>query len=102
MHLHDAVAPRRLFPCNQCGSCCRHIYLAEETQFLDRGDGTCRHYDESGKSCSIYEHRPLVCRVEQYYDTHYAHFYSWDEFIELNLTACSMLAAMDRADAVGD
>lgn len=102
MPLHDAVTPRRAFPCNQCGSCCKHVGLAEETRFLDRGDGACRHFDEAGNSCTIYSTRPLVCRVEDYYDTHFVHLYSWNEFVELNLTVCAKLAAMEEANVALD
>lgn len=97
MSMHDVVAPRRTFPCTGCGACCRHVGLAEETRFLDRGDGTCRHFDEAGRSCAIYAERPLVCRVDRYYDAHYVHLVGWDEFIELNLMECARLAAMDEA-----
>ncbi|HEJ2439855.1 TPA: YkgJ family cysteine cluster protein [Burkholderia multivorans] len=97
MPTQHASAPRRTFPCTQCGACCRHIHLAEETRFLDRGDGACRHYDDVGKLCTIYEQRPAVCRVEQHYDQHFVHLCSWDKFVELNLTVCSKLAAMDRS-----
>lgn len=95
MPRHDAIAPRRVFPCSQCGLCCQHVDLATETQFLNRGDGVCRHYDASGKACTIYAQRPDICRVEQYYDTHYIHLYRWDEFVEMNLKVCAALAAME-------
>jgi Fe-S-cluster containining protein len=96
MTLHAAGNPRRPFPCTQCGACCQHVHLAEETRFLDRGDGTCKHYDNLSKSCAIYADRPVVCRVEQYYDTHYVSVYSWDEFIVLNQEVCSKLAALEE------
>jgi len=57
------------FPCTACGKCCQNVGKSEETAFLDRGDGTCRHFDEYTKLCLIYENRPLVCQVEKYYQT---------------------------------
>lgn len=86
---------RRPFPCTGCGACCRRIGLLPETRYLDRGDGACRYFDDAQKSCGIYEHRPLICRVEQYYDAHFAQSYSWDKFVELNLEVCNQLAAQD-------
>jgi len=86
---------RRPFPCTGCGACCRRVGLVAETRYLDRGDGACRHYDDSRKSCGIYEHRPLVCRVEPYFDAHFAQRYDWDEFVALNLAVCAQLAAQD-------
>lgn len=97
MSEHDAVAPRRAFPCNQCGLCCQHVDQAEQSRYLDRGDGVCRHYDAAGKSCSIYATRPAFCRVDLHYDTHYVHLYSWDTFVEMNLEVCAALASLHAA-----
>ena len=90
------ISARAPFPCTQCGLCCQHVYLAEETQFLDRGDGTCRHYDMAGKSCAIYEERPDICRVDRMYALRYAHKYTWDEFIALNLQVCISLEKLSN------
>ena len=90
--------PRSAFPCTQCGACCRHVDLAEETRFLDRGDGTCQHYDGVTSACRIYSSRPEICRVEQYYERHYVHLYSWEQFVELNQQACRRLVALDTSE----
>ncbi|WP_409033976.1 YkgJ family cysteine cluster protein [Pseudomonas sp. JUb42] len=82
----------RAFPCNQCGQCCRNVHLAEQTRFLDRGDGVCRHFSEDSKHCTIYVDRPDICRVDRQYRMHYAERYAWDEFVELNLQVCQVLA----------
>ncbi len=76
----------------QCGLCCQNVNLAAETQFLDRGDGTCRHYDGPSKKCSIYDIRPDICRVDKQYDTNYKKNYTWDEFVNINLYICERLA----------
>lgn len=52
------------FPCNACGECCRHV--GGEPR-LDRGDGTCRHFDEQSRLCGIYATRPLYCSVDRSY-----------------------------------
>ena len=80
-----------LFPCTQCGLCCQRVSFAEETQFLDRDDGTCKHYDMVNKSCTIYAERPDICRVDKMYALHYEKKYHWDEFVTLNLQACANL-----------
>lgn len=82
------------FPCHQCGACCRLVDRAPQTQFLDRGDGTCRHYDDQRRLCSIYDTRPLVCQVDKQYLLHYQQQYSWQEFIDLNRIACQVLEKM--------
>ncbi|MNF61520.1 YkgJ family cysteine cluster protein [Pseudomonas sp. WS 5406] len=84
------------FPCNQCGLCCQHVHLAAETQFLDRGDGTCRHYDTISKGCTIYADRPDICRVDQQYAVRYAQQYTWDEYVTLNLQVCANLQAQEE------
>lgn len=80
------------FPCTQCGLCCQNVNLADETHFLDRGDGTCRHYNENSKLCTIYATRPEICQVERQYILRYADSYSWDEFVALNVQVCQVLA----------
>lgn len=80
-----------LFPCTACGKCCRQVYKSEETAFLDRGDGICRHFDTATNLCRIYDNRPLVCRVEDYYKTYLSSEYTWEEFIRLNLEWCEKL-----------
>ncbi|MFJ5485390.1 YkgJ family cysteine cluster protein [Pectobacterium actinidiae] len=79
------------FPCSQCGLCCQRVNLAQETRYLDRGDGTCRHYDAASKECRIYHQRPDICRVDLQYQLNYIHLYSWEEFVALNLSVCRQL-----------
>lgn len=85
-----------IFPCIQCGLCCQHVHVAIETQMLDRGDGTCRHYNEASKQCSVYADRPDICRVDRQYVLNYVKLYSWDEFIELNLQVCHQLIEQSK------
>lgn len=79
------------FPCDKCGACCRHVDRAEETQFLDRGDGICKHYNETNLLCTIYHERPDICRVDKQYALNYTNLYTWDEFVELNRVACEII-----------
>lgn len=87
----ENLVMNELFPCYKCGLCCQNVDKSEETKFLDRGDGTCRHYDEETKLCTIYETRPDICRVDKQYELNYKEQYSWQEFTELNLIACKIL-----------
>ncbi|PHI32671.1 YkgJ family cysteine cluster protein [Budvicia aquatica] len=88
MHCNKNDAP---FPCTQCGLCCQRVNLAQETRYLDRGDGLCRHYDAASKGCLIYNERPDICRVDLQYHLNYAYLYSWEEFVALNLAVCQQL-----------
>ncbi|WP_342322956.1 YkgJ family cysteine cluster protein [Kosakonia sp. BYX6] len=84
-------APLTPFPCTACGKCCRRVNASPETAFLDRGDGACRHFDDDSHLCRIYEQRPLVCRVEEYYRQNLAAIIPWDEFVRINLAICEKL-----------
>ncbi|WP_218137601.1 YkgJ family cysteine cluster protein [Photobacterium damselae] len=79
------------FPCNGCGKCCSNVHLSEQTWFLDRGDGICKHLDTVTRQCQIYEKRPDICRVALQFKRHYANQYSWDDFVSLNLIICEQL-----------
>ncbi len=87
------------FPCERCGACCRNVDKAEETRFLDRGNGSCRHYDDGLKLCSIYESRPEICRVEHQFVTNYRQLMDWTEFVRLNVVACQALQELDKPSA---
>lgn len=79
------------FPCTSCGKCCRRVNLSEQTAYLDRGDGICYYFNEQTNLCTIYNERPLVCRVEDYYKLHFANKISWEDFVKLNLEICHKL-----------
>lgn len=52
------------FPCTKCGLCCKNVDKNEVSRHLDRGDGTCKNFDDATHLCRIYETRPLFCRVD--------------------------------------
>jgi hypothetical protein len=83
--------PLTPFPCTACGKCCRLVGNSEQTAFLDRGDGVCRHFDEQTNLCTIYETRPLVCRVEDYYRRYLSNKIKWDNFVQINVEICRKL-----------
>ena len=87
---------KQFFPCTQCGLCCQFVDRSDETRFLDRGDGTCKHYDENSRCCKIYNERPEICSVEVMYKKHYAALYDWDQFVELNMKVCHELQLVDQ------
>lgn len=65
--------------------------MSIETQFLDRGDGTCKYYEEVTKRCIIYSERPSICQVDRQYKIRYSHQYTWNEYVSLNYEACKNL-----------
>jgi Fe-S-cluster containining protein len=78
-----------MFKCSQCGVCCRHLDRSELYRELDRGDGVCRYL--KGNLCSIYENRPLLCRIDESYDKYFSEIYTRDEYYRLNEQACKIL-----------
>lgn len=89
------------FPCVGCGRCCQFVDLAEETRELDRGDGTCRHFDHDSLRCSIYEARPAICRTDVQYALRYSKLMSWESFVEVNLHACAILQSQSDRPNIG-
>jgi Fe-S-cluster containining protein len=78
-----------MFKCSQCGECCRHLDRSELYRELDRGDGVCRYL--RGNLCSIYENRPLLCRIDESYDKFFSEIYTRDEYYRLNEQGCKIL-----------
>lgn len=79
------------FPCTACGKCCRNIHLNKSLSYLDKGNGVCKHLNESSNLCSIYEERPLVCRIEDYYRQNLTSHFTWNEFVNMNIEVCKRL-----------
>ena len=78
-----------MFPCDKCGECCRNLQMSELYEELDRGDGVCKFLD--GNLCSIYQTRPLLCRIDESYDRFFKDSMTRDEFYRANLQVCSEL-----------
>ncbi|MBN2778669.1 MAG: YkgJ family cysteine cluster protein [Bacteroidales bacterium] len=79
------------FNCSKCGSCCRNLNLNELYAEFDRGDGICKHFDETKNLCEIYSTRPDICNVMKMYEIHFKQFYSLKEYIDMNESSCKKL-----------
>ncbi|MBR2361799.1 MAG: YkgJ family cysteine cluster protein [Spirochaetaceae bacterium] len=77
-----------MFQCSQCGICCRRLPDLAPFDKLHDGDGVCRFLD--GSLCSIYDERPLLCRVDESYHL-FEHLMSYEEYLEINYTSCVIL-----------
>lgn len=77
------------FECDRCGLCCSHIGGNELYNTLDRGDGVCIFLKEN--LCSIYETRPLLCRIYESWEQLFSSQMSAEEFFELNYKSCRTL-----------
>ena len=77
-----------MFECDKCGECCRHLHLSDIYADLDRGDGVCKYL--VGNLCSIYDTRPLKCRIDDSYEI-YKDSMSRVEYYQLNYEVCKFL-----------
>lgn len=78
-----------MFKCDKCGACCRSLNKSKLYEELDRGDGTCRYLD--GNLCSIYDSRPLLCRIDESYKIFFENVMSKKEYYRLNYEVCKRL-----------
>lgn len=79
----------RKFNCDGCGICCRsvgHLY-----PFIESVDGICTEFDSELNKCKIYDSRPLICRVDDYYKTYGSDNMTLDEWHDENTKACKLL-----------
>lgn len=58
-----------MFHCTQCGACCKNIGSNSLYQHLPQKNGVCENFDETSNLCKIYEIRPLICRIDDFYHT---------------------------------
>lgn len=78
-----------MFKCDCCGICCKNLNKSALYSELDRGDGVCRYLKDN--LCSIYETRPLLCRVDECYDLFFSSLMTREEYYQLNLNECERL-----------
>lgn len=78
-----------MFVCDKCGGCCRHVNLSPLYERLDRGDGVCKYL--CGNLCSIYDNRPLLCRVDESYERFFKEKLSKEDYYRLNYQACDKI-----------
>lgn len=82
-----------MFICDKCGECCRNLNLSWVYHKLDRGDGVCRFLD--GNLCSIYETRPLLCRIDESYETLFKEKMDKEDYYRLNYAICNKIKSKE-------
>ncbi|MBQ9480439.1 MAG: YkgJ family cysteine cluster protein [Selenomonadaceae bacterium] len=89
-----------MFDCERCGRCCRRVgrtALGEDMALLD---GSCRYLDKATNLCTIYERRPLICRVDDFYDAYMSKAMTREEFYRRNKNVCRMFRNEEEIPAV--
>lgn len=58
------------FKCTCCGLCCKLVApKILPAEYIDPETGWCKYLDPETNLCTIYDSRPLVCRVDELWDT---------------------------------
>lgn len=78
-----------MFKCDKCGLCCKSLAGSPIYAELDRGDGTCKYL--LNNLCSIYENRPLLCRVDEAYSKIFKNYMSEEDYYSENYKICKLL-----------
>ena len=52
-----------MFPCTECGCCCRLVGRIKDFPFKTKQDGSCEKFEDN--KCTIYKDRPSICRVDE-------------------------------------
>ena len=78
-----------MFKCDKCGICCKSLAGHPIYKDLDRGDGTCMYLKDN--LCSIYEQRPILCRVDDAYNKYFKQRMSLEEYYNENYKICKLL-----------
>jgi Fe-S-cluster containining protein len=61
---------------------------------LHQGNGICRYFDSENKNRSIYQDRPLLCRIDEEYPVLFSKDYSLKEYYALIQESCSYLQSL--------
>ena len=78
------------FPCSRCGACCKNLHHIKPLASFHSGDGICNYYSES-LGCRIYQHRPLLCRIDEGYEVLFSRLLDKKSYYEKNARACNLL-----------
>ena len=78
-----------MFKCDKCGMCCKNVGNSPIYEELDDGTGKCRFL--KGNLCSIYNNRPILCRVDECYDLYFKDKMTKEEYYKQNYEVCNIL-----------
>lgn len=80
-----------MFPCSQCGNCCRIVGKSFWGKSMALADGSCKWFDKRTNLCTIYSERPLMCNVDECYKKFYSKQMSINDFYKINQQVCNRL-----------
>jgi Fe-S-cluster containining protein len=83
--------------CEACGAqCCRNwnIYQFDPTM-VDKY-GVCIYLNQETNKCTIYDTRPVFCRVHDYYVERMSSKMSFEEYMRSSYVGCKVLQNMGK------
>ena len=80
-----------MFQCDKCGLCCKTVGSNQLYKYLANEAGVCINFDTRTNLCKIYQDRPVICRVDEFYNNYLSQTMSHEEYYELNYAACKIL-----------
>tara|TARA_Y100000593_G_C4082350_1_gene224474 strand:- start:147 stop:446 length:300 start_codon:yes stop_codon:yes gene_type:complete len=83
------------FLCSQCGACCRNV---KKIGLPHDEDGVCLKLDKKTNTCTIYENRPEICRVDKMYNKYFKTKMTKKEFNIMNTKICHILIDKEQLD----
>ena len=67
-------------------------------KMLVGADGICKYLNQENNLCTIYDHRPSICRVDEYYEKHCSREMPRDAFYRENERCCEILRSQLQKD----
>jgi len=89
-----------MFPCTSCGLCCQNISHIEELKTFDLGNGICKHYNETLRTCNIYDDRPQICKVDEMFEIQYSNLFTKEAFYIENAKVCNTLQEQHKINKI--
>jgi Fe-S-cluster containining protein len=77
-----------MWECDGCGKCCESIKSILPDFALK--NGVCCHLDTETRKCRIYFERPLVCRVDEFYETNLKYSMGKDRYYAQQKIMCEL------------
>lgn len=77
-----------MWKCNACGKCCESVKNILPNFALE--NGVCRYLNIETRKCNIYFERPLVCRVDEFYEISMKHIMTEDKYYSHQKMMCEL------------
>jgi Fe-S-cluster containining protein len=83
--------------CESCGAqCCRNWNLQRFDPSIVDENGVCIYLNQETNLCTIYNNRPVFCRVYEYYWQVKSNEMSLEEYLRKSKVGCKVLQNMSK------